>query len=93
MAIRGHLLGDTQDFIQPSCPAQNAYIERFNGTYRVEVLDANKFPTLAATRAETQRWMPIYNQQRCRQAIGNLPPLVFKRQWQERRSLLSDGSA
>ena len=83
----------TWDFIQPGCPAQNAYIERFNGTYRVEVLDANLFPTLAAARAQAQCWMPIYNQQRCHQAIGNLPPLVFKRQWQERRSLLSNGSA
>lgn len=81
------------NFIQPGCPAQNAYIERFNGTYRVEVLDANVFRALAATRAETQRWMPVYNQQRCHQSIGNLPPVEFKRRWQERQSLLSNGSA
>ena len=83
----------TWDFIQPGCPAQNAYIERFNGTYRVEVLDANVFQTLASARSQTQRWMPVYNQQRCHQSIGNLPPMVFKRRWQDRQSLLSIGSA
>lgn len=83
----------TWHFIEPGCTAQNAFIERFNGTYRIEVLDANRFPTLADARAETQRWMPIYNEQRSHQAIGNLPPVVFKRRWQERQSLLLNGSA
>lgn len=83
----------TWHFIEPGCPAQNAYIERFNGTYRLEVLDANTFPTLADARAETHRWLSIYNDQRSHQAIGNLPPMVFKRRWQERQSLLSIGSA
>lgn len=80
-------------FIEPGCPAQNAYIERFNGTYRTEVLDANCFPTLDAARMETQRWLPIYNEQRSHRAIGHLPPMVFKRRWQQRQSLLSSGSA
>jgi putative transposase len=80
-------------FIEPGCPAQNAYIERFNGTYRVEVLDANCFLTLADARATTQQWVPIYNEQRSHQSIGNLPPMVFKRQWQQRQSLLSTGIA
>ncbi|WP_257385311.1 IS3 family transposase [Tahibacter caeni] len=81
----------TWHFIEPGCPAQNAYIERFNGTFRVEVLDANCFLTLADVRAETQRWLPIYNEQRAHQSIGNLPPMAFKRQWQQRQSLLSAG--
>lgn len=80
-------------FIEPGCPAQNAYIERFNGTYRVEVLDANCFATLQDARTETQRWMSVYNEQRSHQAIGNLPPVVFKRRWQECQSLLLTGSA
>ena len=80
-------------FIQPGCPAQNAYIERFNGTYRVEVLDAYCFQDIQDVRQITQQWTPIYNQQRTHQAIGNLPPLVFKQRWQNNQSLLSNGVA
>lgn len=72
------------DFIQPGCPAQNAYIERFNGTYRLEVLDANQFQSLDQARTVTEEWLTIYNEQRTHSAIGHLPPLAFKRRWQSR---------
>jgi putative transposase len=76
-------------FIGPGCPAQHGYIERYSGAYRIEVLDADCFPTLTDARAEAQRWMPIYNEQWSHRAIGSLPPTAFKRRWQERQSLLS----
>jgi putative transposase len=80
------------DFIQPGCPAQNAYIERFNGTYRVEVLDAHQFRSLDEARTRTASWLPIYNEQRTHSAIGHLPPIAFKQRWQQQQSLLSTGS-
>jgi len=78
-------------FTQPGCPAQNAYIERFNGTFRVEVLDAYQFESLDQARAISEQWIPVYNEQRTHSAIGHLPPMVFKRQRQLPESLLSSG--
>jgi putative transposase len=79
-------------FTQPGCPAQNAYIERFNGTFRVEVLDAYQFETLDQARAISGRWIHVYNEQRTHSAIGHLPPMTFKRQRQNPQSLLSSGT-
>jgi putative transposase len=78
-------------FKHPGCQAQNAYIERFNGTFRVEVLDASQFESLDQTRAISEQWIPVYNEQRTHSAIGHLPPMVFKQQRQRPESLLSIG--
>lgn len=68
----------TLDFIRPGQPAQNAYIERFNRTYREEVLDSYLFRSLQEVRQITHQWMNRYNQQRPHDALQGLTPAGFR---------------
>ena len=64
-------------YIQPGKPDQNAYIERFNRSYRTEVLNAHLFESIAELRALTDAWLRIYNGERPHDSLGRVPPLMF----------------
>lgn len=64
-------------YIQPGKPDQNAYIERFNRTYRTEVLNAHLFESIAELRVATTAWLHVYNRERPHDSLGRKPPLEF----------------
>ncbi len=64
-------------FIQPGKPAQNAYIERFNRTYREDILDAYIFSTIQEVQAITEDWLEEYNTVRPHAALGGVPPFQY----------------
>lgn len=67
-------------YIQPGKPYQNAFIERFNRTYRREVLNVWLFEDLEQVRETTWNWMIKYNERRPHDALGDLPPTIYKQQ-------------
>ena len=67
-------------YIQPGKPNQNAFIQRFNRTYRDEVLDQHLFVSLQHVREATHCWMIEYNEERPHDALGDLTPMEARQQ-------------
>lgn len=63
--------------IQNGKPQQNAIVERFNRTYREDILDANIFQNIRDVQLLTQTWIEDYNSVRPHQSLNNLTPLQY----------------
>jgi putative transposase len=73
-------------YIQPGKPTQNAYVERYNGSFRRGVLDAYEFGTLDEVREQAWIWINDYNHHRPHESLGNLPPVMYA------QKVLSEGA-
>lgn len=64
-------------FIQKGKPNQNGYVERFNRTFRTEVLDAYAFDSLNQVRVIASAWMWMYNNERPHGSLRYHTPISF----------------
>lgn len=64
--------------IQPGKPSQNGFIERFNRTYREDVLDAYLFTNLEQLQITTNYWIDQYNTKYPHQSLGRKRPVSFR---------------
>lgn len=64
--------------IAPGKPAQNAYVESFNGGLRDECLNGHIFNNLAEARNTFENWKIDYNTQRPHTSLGGLDPAVYR---------------
>ena len=75
-------------YIQSGKPNQNAFMERFNRTFRHEVLDAYLFDSLEQVQEISVQWMQEYNDERSHDTLDGIPPAAYRAQFEARSSPL-----
>lgn len=68
------------EFSRAGKPADNAFIESFNGTFRDECLNADWFESLKDAKMQIAVWRQEYNESRPHRAPGETAPAEFARQ-------------
>jgi putative transposase len=68
-------------YIQPGKPMQNAYVERFNRTFREDVLDAYIFESIQQVRILAENWRKDYNQYHPHKSLMGMSPIRFKEKY------------
>lgn len=61
-------------YIQPGKPSQNGYVERFNKTFREDVLDAYLFRNLDEVKAQSEVFREDYNQYHPHKSLDRKSP-------------------
>jgi len=72
-----HSKSITWEPIQPGHPQENGFVERFNETYRQEILDPNILRDLKHCREITQEWVREYNEERPHESLGDKTPMEY----------------
>jgi transposase InsO family protein len=69
--------GVGQRFIEKGAPQQNAFVERFNGTMRDEVLNGESFRSVLEAQVVLSAWVDEYNTLRPHRGLGMKTPRAF----------------
>lgn len=63
--------------IQKGKPTQNGYVERFNRSYREDVLDLNIFENIQQVRQKTEEFLDDYNNFHPHKSLADMSPVEF----------------
>jgi len=73
--------------IQKGKPMQNAFIERFNRTYREDALDMHIFENVNQVKEKTEEFLMDYNNYHPHDSLSDLSPVQFlKTKYQKKMS-------
>jgi transposase InsO family protein len=78
-AVRNHLADlevDTR-FIEPGAPWENGYVESFNGTLRMDLLNREIFGHHPEAKVLGEQYRQEYNTERPHSALDYQPPAEF----------------
>jgi putative transposase len=64
-------------FIEKGSPQQNAFVERFNGTMRDELLNGEEFASVLEARVVISNWLVEYNTLRPHRGLAMMTPSAF----------------
>lgn len=67
------------NYIQPGKPSQNGYVERFNKTFREDVLDAYLFRNLDEVTLQSELFREDYNENHPHKSLGRKSPNEYLR--------------
>ncbi len=69
--------GIVLEHITPGKPTQNSYVERFNRTFREDVLNFYIFGSLREVDQAARDFMKVYNAERPHESLGGMSPWEF----------------
>lgn len=64
-------------FIRPGKPTENAYVERFNGSFRRELLNAYVFRSISEVKQLADEYKNDYNTKRPHSALNYMTPIEY----------------
>lgn len=64
----------------------NGYVERFNRTFREDVLDMNIFENIHQVKEKTEEFLEDYNNEHPHDSLGNMSPIEFMNSRNQKKS-------
>ena len=89
LAEWGERNGVLLHFIPKGRPQSNSLIERFNRSFREDILDCYLFESLDDVRDAAWEWLLEYNEERPHDSLDDLTPLEYRRKYESQQTEVS----